>query len=81
LAGTAGVPPANAQEARSFTVCVTNPVRASRSIAGGSSTPSDKKHLLGTPHARGPSQSLDPFKKSRMVQLVEKSTSLPGRYI
>ena len=28
-------------------------------IAGGSSTPTDKKHLLGTPHARGPRKSLD----------------------
>jgi len=28
-------------------------------VAGGSSTPTDKKHLLGTPPARGPSKSLD----------------------
>ena len=32
---------------------------ACRARAGGSSTPTDKKHLLGTPHARGPNKSLD----------------------
>ena len=37
------------------------PLRFSRFalIAGGSSTPTDKPHLLGTPHARGPSKSLE----------------------
>jgi hypothetical protein len=58
LTGSAGVSPAIEREARKRIDKEGFKIARLQRVAGESSTPTDKKHLLGTPHSRAPSKNL-----------------------
>ena len=77
LAGTAGVPPAMSAKRENLLRPLSEELRACGAFAGGSSTPPDKKHLLGTPPARGPSQTLDHYSQKPHSAFCYSAASLP----